>query len=52
MNVTITGINDLLYGIESITMSGLDENSTYLPSSKTGNINFTLLITQITNFQV
>jgi hypothetical protein len=42
ITVSITGIQELLYGIESITMSGLDNDGTFLILSKQGTITFTL----------
>ena len=43
LTINITGISELLFPIESIVMSGLDnDGETYLASSKRGTITFTL----------
>ena len=42
ISISIEGLNDLKYGLESIIMAGIDSNTDYLPSDKRGTISFTL----------
>jgi len=42
ININITGLKDRIIPLESITMSGLDEDTDFLPMAKRGTITFTL----------